>query len=85
MNIIRQIKREVTETKERMVPELYEETSTQEFFVMELTTWELNEFIQWYERGKGTHHASNTHKFAKIRAEELREVRDAFLERREIK
>ena len=85
MNIIRQIKREVTETKERMVPELYEETSTQEFFVLELTTWELNEFIQWYQAGKGAHHASHEYKFAKIRAEELREVRDAFLERREIK
>ncbi len=85
MDIIRQIAREVTETKERMVPELYEETSTQEFFVLELTTHELNEFIWFYQAGKHQHHASNTYKFARSKGKKLAAIRDAFLEKREIK
>ena len=83
MNIIRQIAREVTETKERMVPELYEETTTQEFFVVELTTRQLDGVIDRLDLNKNI----NTYEYKKalIKQKELREIRAAFLERREIK
>ena len=83
MNIIRQIAREVTETKERMVPELYEETTTQEFFVAELTTRQLDQIIDGLCWAKNVN--SYEYKKATIKQKELREIRAAFLEKREIK
>jgi len=83
MNIIRQIAREVTETKERMVPELYEETTTQEFFVVELTTRQLDSVIDGLAWNKNIN--SYEYKKALIKQKELREIRAAFLEKREIK
>ena len=83
MNIIRQIKREVTETKERMVPELYEETSTQEFFVVELDTAQLERVIGELHFSK--EHNSYEFKQALIKQKELREIKDGLLEQREIR
>ena len=83
MNIIRQIKREVTETKERMVPELYEETSTQEFFVVELDTAQLEMVISELHYGKD--HDSYEWKKALTKQKELREIKDGLLEQREIR
>jgi len=58
MKFIRQITREVTETKERMVPETYKETSTQDFFVLEISVNQLNDMIRYFQNCG--HHASNT-------------------------
>ena len=49
MKFIRQITREVTETKERMVPETYKETSTQDFFVLEISVNQLNDMIRYFQ------------------------------------
>ena len=83
MNIIRQIKREVTETKERMVPELYEETSTQEFFVVELDTAQLEMVIGRLHFSKNCE--SYEYKQALVKQKELREIKDGLLEQREIR
>jgi len=83
MNIIRQIKREVTETKERMVPELYEETSTQEFFVVELDTAQLEMVIGRLHFSK--EQGSYEFKQALIKQKELREIKDGLLEQRKIR
>jgi len=83
MKFIRQITREVTETKERMVPETYKETSTQDFFVLEISVNQLNDMIRYFQNCG--HHASNERKRNVIKAKELREHRDAFMERKGMK
>jgi hypothetical protein len=83
MHIIRQITREVTESKERMVPETYEETYTKDVFVMEISVHELNDMIRFF--ANFGHHASNDRKRSQIKAKQLREHRDAFMERKEMK